>query len=498
MLRKSSAIALVALSFGLTLVSFGEEIVDSASVASPSFSGSDHFIFSGAQDPNDPTSPRTNLLMNEAKLGAEYDLYSLGVSFTSRFTPDGDKSQNKAFTLEKKHLVAKTTNWEWQLGDSYQELGRGLALSLYRDPVFGIDTSLEGLSARYQGSAIDATVFGGRLNYWRSPVAINPAETTLSQNEFRLAGASLQGKLSAQTKLGGHYLFSANRPLVSQETNRHFHTAGAVFSSEGLWEDVDVYAESNVLVTRALGSVATEIPTGYGSYGSVVWSPTPYQLKWEVKDYRNFAYEFRRPPTLEEDLIQSVNISDVSAMRWHLERRNLETKTTLHASYLLGSDRVVTSEVHHGVLGAKWRGPFAVDYELKGGYRTLPGKTNLTHADAKAKIKTAKGQSLELGFRKRFSNLNLDFLPSVLDQNLFDVTYTFSERWNVGLGYEFLPRNSEENGNHFFNASVNYKTGALVSRAFVGSTSGGTMCSGGVCRAVPPYTGALIDATVSF
>ena len=40
--------------------------------------------------------------------------------------------------------------------------------------------------------------------------------------------------------------------------------------------------------------------------------------------------------------------------------------------------------------------------------------------------------------------------------------------------------------------------GGLVSKAFIGKTSGGTLCSGGVCRVVPPYTGAMLETTYVF
>lgn len=494
-MSKPTKLAFAAVWLSVSPAVFAEEITETATPVT--VTASDHLIFSNAEDPNDNTVPRTSAFMNEAKVGAEYDVYSLGISFSNRYTPDGDQAYNKPFLLEKKTAALKTSDWDVRLGDSYQELGRGLALSLYRDPVFGVDTTLEGASVRYNAGGLDATVFGGRLNAWRAPVAINPLETSLNQNEFRIVGTSVTGQVSPDTKLGGHYLFSANRPLNSPDINRNYHTVGALAAADAIVENVDVYLESNALLTRTFGDVATDVPNGYATYGSVAWSPAPYKAKLEVKDYRQFGYEFRRPPTLEEDIIESINISDVSAARLYGEHRNPETRTTFHSSYLLGRDRLLGGDIHHGVAGVKFIA-MEIGFEVKAGYRTMPGKSNLTHGDLKGKIKTFKGQSLELGYRKRYGNLNLDFLPAVNDRNLFDLTYTFSEEWNVGLGYEYIPSFSEEMGRNFYNAGFNYKTGSLISRAFVGRTSGGTMCSGGVCRAVPPYTGALVDATYSF
>ena len=113
------------------------------------------------------------------------------------------------------------------------------------------------------------------------------------------------------------------------------------------------------------------------------------------------------------------------------------------------------------------------------------------------KTKTFKGQAAEFSFRKLYEHINLDSLPTVKDRNLFDVTYTFSEVFNVSVGYEYFPRASAASGNHFFNGGGSLRLGALTTRAFVGKTNGGTLCSGGVCRQIPPYTGAYLETNLA-
>src|SRR5260221_591535 len=101
----------------------------------------DHVIFSNSKDPSDTVAPTTNLFMNEALVRGEVGPYSLDIDFTNRFTTNGPQTVNKPFVLEKKTLAADWTDWQIKIGDSHHELGRGIALALYRDNVFGVDNT---------------------------------------------------------------------------------------------------------------------------------------------------------------------------------------------------------------------------------------------------------------------------------------------------------------------------------------------------------------------
>ena len=460
------------------------------------FSYRNHIIFSNAQDPDDNTAPRASLLMHENTLQSDYDNYRLGVNFANRLTPDGNKDLNRPFALEK--IYGETTLGDWEIagGDSHQELGRGISLSLYKDPIFGTDNTVRGGSVKFKPAGATYGVFGGRVSALKAPVAINAVPTSLVDNELLIAGAYATGEVAQDTKLGGHYFYAANRPFGDDYFRKDFHTLGATYEQANMG-DWDVYAESNVLVTHLLTEDSPAVPAGYGSYGAVTWAPSPWKSKIEVKDYRNYGFEFRRPPTLEEDIIESVNISDVSAARMSVEHRDMETKTTWTTSYLVGRDRLVNGTIHHGVVGTRFKGPLSLDMEVRGGFRSIPGKSDLAHVALKFKAHTGKGEMAEIGLRKQYEHKSLDISPTVADKNIVDFTYTFSENFNLGVGYEFLPRLSDEAGHHFFNGGGTLKTGSLTSRAFIGKTSGGTLCSGGVCRQVPPYTGAYLETHLS-
>ena len=359
---------------------------------------------------------------------------------------------------------------------------------------------MQGAAVRFHPSGIDTNIFAGRVNQITVPVAINPMAPLLGNNDMLLAAGSAKVNVTGDAKVGAQYMFAESRPLMQTDFDKQWQTVGTTFSMDNILPDVDVYLESNMMVSQSLGSLEQTYPTSFGSYASLVWSPAPWQVKLETKDFRypGAPFALRRPPTLEEDVVDEPNITDITASRLYIEHRDEESKTTLYGSILGGWDRIATTQLYHGVLGTKFLGPSRTEFEVKGGYRDMPNWETMYHAAVKAKFHTFKGQAFELGLRKRWdfkSQLSLTGLPD--DRNMVDVGYIFNEKFNVAMGFEYLPTDMG-NGRDFVNLGVNYKTGNLASRAFIGKTSGGVLCSGGVCRVVPPYTGGLIETTYTF
>ena len=463
------------------------------SYSSVRFGFNDHLIFSSSKDANDSSLPPANLLMHENSLKAEFREYTLKIGFSNRLSISGTSDPNQPFVLEKKSAIAEWEKWDLKLGDSYQELGRGIALSLYRNESFGIDNTLEGVSVRYHPEAWELLLFAGRINALSAPVAIHALPNPLIDRRVWIAGTSVNGEIVAM-KLGGHYFAALNQPLQSSKFDKQWHTGGITISKDNLLEGLDLYLESNILYTR-LQFGDRQPPMGLGSYGSLVWANDQWKLKWETKDFRNYHFEFKRPPTLEEDIVETINTDNVSGTRLFAEHKFSEGKNSVHASYLLGDDREQQSTLHHGVVGTKWKGPWRADIELRTGYRWMPSKLNMAHGLIKGKLPTLKGQSVELTLRKQYSE---SWLKGLEDRNILDLTYTFSEKFNASFGYEYVPFNEAPLEKHFLNVAASLKWGALTSKAFIGQTSGGTLCSGGVCRQVPPYTGAMLETHYSF
>ncbi len=456
-----------------------------------------HLMLVNSKDPDDPSAKAAYNLLHENRIATEFREFQGEFIFSNRWNPTGAKESNSYFTVEKKALLHTWSNGQVIAGDSHQELGRGIALALYRDSTFGVDNTLEGISVKQTFSPVTVGAIAGRINTFKNPVALNPVSNSLIDRDVWLASGQLATKIDSNVTLGSHYLYSVNRTGENRVADKVWQTAGLSLQWDGLFDAIDIYGETNGLTTTAVGGNRTRYPTGWGSYLSTTWSEENWRVKFEGKDYRQYHFDFRRPPTLEDDVVVTLNTQDVIAGRIAVERR-LGIKTSVFSSFLAGTDRTDNGELRHGILGGKFLGPLRTAWEAKVGYRVVIGKSNLSHAGLKMKLPTLKGQSVELEFRKQLANTNLNTYRVVEDRNQTFLTYNLNEMWNMGVGYEFVPTNPLSAAAYFVNLSANYKTGPLGAKAFLGQTSGGTLCSGGVCRQVTPFSGAYLEGTYTF
>ncbi len=456
-------------------------------------SGTTRSLFSSTPSFEDETiSPR--LLRTETTLRAESGAFSGSVVLSNRFAIAATDGADIPVFLEKKYVSFENDQWQIVAGDSHQELGRGIALALFRDEVLGIDYTVEGAAARFQPHGGDFRVFGGRARALQSPVALIPFQSPLFQRNIWLAGAEAKFKSQA-TQMGAHYLLTINQPQ-GLTPDKRWHTLGLSVNATGFAPGWDIYLETNGMSPEPLLSGTARGSIAWGSYGSLIYAPGEWKFKVEFKDYRNYSYDFRRPPTLEEDIVTSLNFSDVTAARFWAERK-FGLYNQMRASLLWGEDRVVKASLRHAVASAKWR-TGETSWEGRLGYRWLLQYSDLLHGDIKAKVPTLGGQFLELGYRKLHGFNNLSSFTVLDDRNFLDLAYTFSAHWGVNLGLEYVPSNPVAVGQYFANAGAVVKVDAFSSRLFVGNTSGGPQCSGGICRMVPAYSGFMLEGAYTF
>jgi hypothetical protein len=293
-----------------------------------------------------------------------------------------------------------------------------------------------------------------------------------------------------------------NQRKSDLDLDKRFQTAGLTFSQDNIFDSIDFYAESNVMIPDVASKGQwVRNPLARAGYASLAWSENPWKIKTEFKDYSHFDFDFRKPPSLEEEVpLANVpnNYSDITAGKLYGEYLLLGSGTKIYSFLLYGRDQLDQSDFYHAVSGSKISLGEKSDLEIKLGHRKVVEHSEISHGSVKGKLKTLPGQMLELELRKQFSRLQLNTNPSLEDRNTVSVTYTFSESWNVTGGYEFIPTNDSETGKNFFNIGASYKKGSLTSRAFIGDTSGGAQCAGGVCRQAPAYSGAMVEASYLF
>lgn len=471
-------------------------------ISSPfTWSVSDHALATSEKDPGDPEAPAINILNHQTTLGSGWGNLSAQLAFSNRISQNSDPLLNRPIILDKKTLAGDWENWEVRLGDSHQEFGRGIALALFNNPAFGVDNTLEGASVHFRSETLSVLGLAGRVNALQAPVAINPVDSLMTDREVRIAGGAITANPISNIQVTGRFHTTESQP-DGKAVNKKYQTYGLGLESRDVLPGLDAYAETNWMDWEAATSSKgfKKKPRGYASFAALTYSDLAFKTKLEAKDYRQFVYDFQRPPTLEEEIVLATNNSDVSAARWSVEGRFGEDRaSSVGASYLRGEDRELKTSIHHPLVFSKVKWSPGFEMEARGGYRWMPEKNNLAHGSLKGKIKTAKGQYVEIELRKQLLNQAiLSPIPIREERNAVLTTYTFSESFNVGFGYEYMPTNIPELGNHFVNGSATYKTGMLTARGFVGQTSGGTQCASGVCRQVPPYTGAYLETQLAF
>ncbi|NBX68788.1 MAG: hypothetical protein EBR01_07495 [Proteobacteria bacterium] len=463
---------------------------------------SDHLIFSNAKNDVDQTSSAEQLFLNEGKIRAEFGDWSGDIHFTNRYQPNPNLNTRPSITLEKKTLQFESKDWQLVLGDSHQELGRGIAVSLFNEPAFGIDTTLEGAAVKYRPEGFEFNLWGGRVNAISNPVAINPVDMRMKDRNVLMASSSMAVKLSSDSRLGGHYLMTVNQRKSDLDLDDRFQTAGLTFSQDNIYESIDLYTEANMMLSdKASKGQWIRRPLARANYASISWTEAPWKFKAELKDYSHFDFDFRKPPSMEEEVpLANVpnNFSDITAGKLYAEYLVLGNGSKGYSSMLYGRDRLENADLYHAVTGGKISLSSKSEIEMKIGYRAVLERSEITHGSVKGKLKTLPGQMAELELRKQFSRLQLNTSPSKEDRNSVYLTYSFSESWNVTGGLEFIPTNDAEIGRQFFNLGTSYRRGALATRAFVGDTSGGAQCAGGVCRQAPAYSGAMFEASYLF
>ena len=115
------------------------------------------------------------------------------------------------------------------------------------------------------------------------------------------------------------------------------------------------------------------------------------------------------------------------------------------------------------------------------------GMSHIVVADLLYKFTSSFSTRLELQYLAT-KNDRKDWMAGLLEVN-------FAPHWSVFASDMF---NHGDTKRHYYNAGVSYAMNHLRIAAGYGRYRAGFICSGGVCRAIPAYTGANLTLTASF
>ncbi|MFT5358190.1 MAG: hypothetical protein ACI9KE_005427 [Polyangiales bacterium] len=459
--------------------------------------------------------------------------------------PDGQETlcfYNADLRLERFSLHYERGDIAIDAVDSYAVLGRGIALALRRVDLLGVDTTLRGGQVAYDEGRVFARLLGGAVN----PQNLDPQTLRIvtapqdrlrrdlfsnpERRDFLMGGEA--GFRVAGVSLGAHAMTSwlGEQPGFER---RYLSVLGWRLDAPALLDGkLSFYGEINALRRVSEPEFGEEeVETGYALYGSAQTRLGNLALLLEWKDYHNYRVAasngegaahrtYSAPPTLERSDERPEALHNNRGGRLQMDYGFLPGAWSLSVTGLVygfaeneAIDPFDGILVTHGFAKVQ-RVPQSGErigwsFSLEAGFRresylepdpifndvVVNGEyATVYHATAEAGI-VLGDHSLELLISHRDERRHeaFDYVEFIRGQAT--LTYSFAGKLRVS---PILAWNTQTVGadspSLYPGLEVRYDflSGSFV-RVYGGQTPGGLLCSGGVCRDVPPFQGGTVE-----
>lgn len=431
--------------------------------------------------------------------------------------------------LEKSKVTGKFAGWSdgkfsITVGDFYEQFGAGLVLRSYEDRALGFNNSLEGVRAGFTGEAVTLRAIMARPRMF-----MDYADTWVRGGDLSLSISSLAGMERHYLALEGSYV---NRFMGDYRDNtalpvgpgmnlwsaRLVFDAGFGLSVKG--EYVGKGADAYMVDGRwsALKGSAQLVEIGYSGHGLGIFLTgrrlDHMGVKIDAEDgseanTMNYLPALTRQYTYSLATLDPYNTETDNEMGGQIDvfytfargsRLGGRYGTKLHAN----ASTFYPLEKKGRKMNALYR-DVSFDFEKQWNRRfktTLlyavqtfsPSKAvsatttvnNVFVTDLLYKFTSRNSVRLELQYL--FSNENSDWWAALVEFNL-------APRWSFFAGDMY---NHGREKVHYYSGGVSFThSGTRVALSY-GRNRAGYVCSGGVCRYMPAYTGANISLTTSF
>lgn len=457
--------------------------------------------------------------------GGQYELYApVLLGFDSGYK--GGKITNKFASWTD-------NNFSVTVGDFYEQFGSGLILRSYEDRALGFNNSLEGVRATYNFGS----VFSVRGLWARPRLLMSYAPTWIRGADASLSLSSIFGMDSDYIAVEGsyvsryEYITDPNNILAGPNNMGAWSgrlildsRTGLSLRAELVGKGEDVFINDDSGEYEALKGNAQLVELGYNNHGLGIFAT------------------YRRLDHMDMMLMQVSSAPESQSMSNVL---NYLPSLTRQYSYLL------TNLNPHVVKGiGEQGGQIDVFYNFRKGSKLGGSHGMKVHANAAMFYSLEKhdGEQYllfrDVSFdveRQWNRKLKTTFLVSVQSyrpqdddasalyvSNIFvaDVLYKFTPKhslraelqylysaegtreWVAALAeYSFAPRfsvfasemyNYGGDKTHYYNVGASYARSRTRIALSYGRNREGFICSGGVCKLMPAYTGANLTITSSF
>jgi len=386
-------------------------------------------------------------------------------------------------------------------GDSYQQLGRGIVLSMRKADEVSLDIALRGAAARYRGARQEARWFAGVAN----AVNLDPvSQKHIEDADDFLAGSAYELRPVDWLALGAHALYAQPEERLLEHSLDRSYSAGLYAELPDLFGLVSLYAEVDAQQRLLAGE------PGMGSGGTLsadfraddtgLLLEGLFLEEFEQRGSRNSAlqsrFDYNRPPTLERLQEEVLNNRDVVGGRLRVEHYLAPLDLLLFVNAMIRlNERDAPSELRqgHAYGGAEWYFQSGASrLAASGGYRDeqqTNGRTHKTMVHAEGEYLQALGEGLSLHLSTLNELRSLNDADYVRGSSFAGLEWSYWGSLTFELGYD--NQNPVPEVRKFFFAGVlSVEVIEEVKlRATAGTRRGGIKCIAGVCREFPPFAG---------
>lgn len=383
----------------------------------------------------------------------------------------------KGIGLPGKYIAWNDSIWSLTAGDFYDQFGTGVLYRSWEDRNLGWNNSLGGgrFTFHTRENLLSVKVLGGwkRQGLWYSDIPMAGTEAGLHWKGFTLQGSGLYRKdgwgWSALAGWEGHG-FSTRAEWVGRQGGANAQTVEAAFAA-GKWSSTLTFRRLRKMTdplglnylpslsmeqTYMLASLNPNTPFAEGEMGGSL--DLYYRLKtWYF--HVNSSLIFALPEALVNHDVLRMTYRDVNIQ---VEKRwNRRVKTTLFVS-------IQEQSPSHGERRAtECQNAFVLDGFFRLGRRI----------------------SLRTCLQYLYSHeLTRDWMGAVLE-------LTSTSGWGVHVQDMYNHGSTKE---HYYEAGLSWTRSAFKASLSYGHQRAGLICSGGVCRWQPEYTGGLLRLQYNF
>ncbi len=461
-------------------------------------------------------------------------------------------------SLSNLYVSWKDSNYSVTAGTFYDQLGSGLLFRSWEDRTLGLNNALLGARATYSfGGKVDLKAFWGipRLDKWSESalmqgkkgsffglgladkVNITGADVSVSLSDIiGWSGPSLSVEGSLVNKHESHEAMNPAVKLNGMPENNLSWSARANFEAEGFYTkleyvgvgkqafDFKVYDANAQLIelgynSRGLGVSFTgrrlqrmtqQIYTSNLSYASaanvmsycpamttqytyMLTTLNPYNPETgglykrragEIGGQLDAFYNFRRGTKIggKRGMKVHANFSTYYSLN---ETGGTEGSEFLFRDFSLDVERQWTKKFKTTLMYSLQ--DYNKEAKNSAGYEVYVGLSHIFVADLLYKWTQTFSTRLELQYLAS-KDYQKDWMAALLE-------VSFAPHWSVFASDMY---NHGDTGLHYYNAGVSFAFQNMRIAAGYGRYRAGFICSGGVCREIPAYTGANLTLTASF